>query len=224
VCSVSYSYDEYDYDDYSPNPAPKPFFSVDILIDFKDDSVYLKTGEKNVLDHLSKLLKEEYLADVTFKVKNETLKAHRIIVASGSPVLSAMFQQDFVEKKTGIVEIEDTQPEVFRQLLQYLYTGQSDDMHKEEMALNLLVTADKYGVESLKEECALILIKNLKVENATQILLTAHLHSSSKLLQQTMSFISKNGKAICSKADWLKLMKHYPDLCFQATQLIFLES
>ena len=131
-----------------------------------------------------------------------------------------MFQQDFVEKKTGIVEIKDTKPEVFRQLLQYLYTGKASLIEKDGMAHDLLVAADKYAVETLKEECAEILVKNLKIENALRTLIIAHLHSSSKLHEATLSFMSKHGKAICSRSDWMDLIKTYPELCFQATQLM----
>ena len=195
-------------------------FSVDVVIDFQEFSKYLNKGEKNVLDHLSKLLKEQTLTDVTFKVKNEALKAHTIILAAGSPVLSAMFKNNLIENRTRIVEIKDTKPAVFKQLLQYIYTGNAPEMVREGMAQDLLVAADKYGVESLKEECILVLIKNLKVENAVSTLVFSHLHSSSKLEEETLLFMSLNGTAICSRKDWMDLMKTYPDLCLQATQFM----
>ena len=203
------------YDGHCENSPHSPFFSVDVVIDFKDDLTYMKKGEKNILGHLAKLLNDPSLADVSFKVKNETLKAHTIIVSAGSPVLSAMFQSNFVESRTRIVEIKDTKPAVFKQLLQYLYTGQALEIKQEGMAHDLLVAADKYGVESLKEECANVLIKNLKVETAAQTLITAHLHSSSELYEATLTFMSKHGKAICSRRDWMELIKNYPELCFQ---------
>ena len=46
------------------------------------------------------------MAEVTFKVKNEAIQAHSIIVSAVSPVFSAMFQQDFKEKNTRVVIIE----------------------------------------------------------------------------------------------------------------------
>lgn len=219
-CGNCTGYDKCAYCAYS-----RPFFSVQVVIDFKDDMAYLKTGEKNVLEHLSKLLKEQHLADLTFKVKNETLKAHSIIVAAGSTVLSAMFQHDAdVSHRPRVVEIKDTKPQVFKQLLQYLYTGKVHDIAQEGMAHDLIVAADNYGVESLKDECASVLIRNLKVENAARTLVTAHLQSSPKLHEATLSFMSKHGKAICSRSDWMDIIKSYPELCFQATQLMMMGS
>ena len=131
-----------------------------------------------------------------------------------------MFTQDFIESRTRVVEIKDTKPQVFKQLLQYIYTGKAPEIEREGMAHELIVVADKYGVESLKEECANVLIKNLKVENASRTLITAHLHSSSKLHESTLFFMSQHSKAVCSRPDWMDLMKTYPELCFQAMQLM----
>ena len=198
-----------------------------MLIDFQpsaDSSPYLTTGQSNVLRHLSSLFEDQTFADVTFKVKSETLKAHSNILASGSAVLSTMFQQDFIEGRTKVVDINDTEPQVFRQLLQYLYTGKADLFEEEDMAYDLLMAANKYGVDSLKEECAFVLQQTLQVENATRVLITAHLHSAVQLYETTLSFIAKNGKSICSRPEWFDLMRYYPTICFQATQLMMMGS
>ena len=206
-------------DVYCSNPYEK--FSIEVLIDFKgDSSSCLKKGEKHVLEHLSTLLENQTLADVTFKVGKEVFKAHSNILASGSPVLSAMFTQDFTESRTRVVEIKNTRSQVFKQFLQYIYTGKAE-MEQENMARDLLVAADKYGVESLKEECASVLTKNLKVENAIETLILAHLHSIPHLLQESLSFMATRGKAIISRTeDWMYLMKNYPELSFKANQLM----
>jgi len=85
-----------------------------------------------MLEHLSKLLKEQHLADLTFKVNNERLKAHSIIVAAGSPVLSAMLQRNTTDDRTKVIEIKDTRPQVFKQLLQYLYTEKQPTLNMKE--------------------------------------------------------------------------------------------
>jgi hypothetical protein len=201
----------------------RPSFTVEVLIDFQpstESAPYLTNGQSNVLRHLSSLFDDQTFADVTFKVKSETLKAHSNILASGSAVLSTMFQQDFIEGRSKTVEINDTEPQVFKQLLQYLYTGRADLFDDEDMAHDLLMAADKYGVESLKEECANVLQLNLQVENATRTLITANLHSSLQLYEATLSFIAKNGKSMCSRPEWFDLMRCYPTICFQATQLM----
>jgi len=196
-------------------------FQFEFAVHFSTPCSILGEGEKNVLAHLSQLLEDQTLSDVTFQVQGESIKAHSILVAAGSPVLAAMFQQDFIEKRTRDVKIQDTKAKVFKQLLRYIYTGKAPEIGNEDIARDLLVAADKYAVECLKEECIEILIMKLSVGNAIPILILAHLHSAPKLLQTTLSFMSLNGKAVCLRSmEWGQLMKNYPDLCYTATKYI----
>lgn len=143
-----------------------------------------------------------------------------MIIAAGSSVLAAMFEVDLEEKTTRNVNIEDIRPAVFKQLLNYLYIGVAPDIENENMTADLLVAADKYAVEPLKLECATILCREIKVENAVRLLILAHLHSVSDLFQTALDFIAKNGREVCSRLEWLDLIENYPRLCFQATQLM----
>lgn len=88
------------------------------------------------------------------------------------------------------------------------------------MTADLLVAADKYSVESLKQECATVLCRGVKVDNAAKLLILAHLHSVGDLFKTCMEYIAKNGQDVCSRMDWLDLIEHYPKLSFHATQLI----
>ena len=86
----------------------------------------IRKGEEAALERLSTLFEEKFLADVTFVVEGENIAPHGAIAAADSPVLSAMFQQN----KDRLVKIEGTQPRVFKQLLQYLYTGAASDVER----------------------------------------------------------------------------------------------
>jgi hypothetical protein len=122
------------------------------------------------------------------------------------------------KKKERTVVITDIQSNVFDHLLRYIYTGYAD-MNSVNVA-ELLITADKYGMNSLKEECALNLSLRLSVENATRNLILAHLHNSTILHQSTLDFMSKNAKAVCFRKDWKDLLSKYPELAFAAIQLM----
>jgi len=177
-------------------------------------------GKLVILKHLTSLLENEALADVHFDVTGTRLPAHTLIVSAGSPVLAAMFQNGFEERSTRIVHITDASVEVFRQFLRYLYTGNTPECKEDAMVADLFVMADKYGVDSLKEECALCLAEQLKMENAVNTLIQSHLHSSKTLYEETIYFMSRNALAVCSNSGWLRFMKEYPDLCFEANQRI----
>ncbi|EFX77560.1 hypothetical protein DAPPUDRAFT_198357 [Daphnia pulex] len=196
-------------------PCGKRGYNFEIIIDLASDSSE-RNKTKHVLDHLLKLWNEKPLADVTFKFKSKVIKAHMMIVSSGSPVFCAMFQNDFREKLERTVEIQDIQPNVFEHLLRYIYTGDAD-LDNVDVG-GLLAASEKYGMDSLKEECSLRLSQDLNVENAIRNLVLAHLHNSPTLHQSTLEFISKNSKTICCRADWMELIKNYPELSFVAVK------
>ena len=135
-----------------------------------------------------------------------------------SQVLAAMFQHDLKESQSRVVEVVDILPDVFEQVLQYLYTGKVKEMDK--LAVDLLEAADKYQIDTLKKECGLSLAENLAVDNAAKVLVLAHLHSCSELFEEALDFMAGNAKAVCSRPDWMELIKKYPELAFQATQLM----
>ena len=145
----------------------------------------------------------------------EEIKAHSNII-SGNPVMAAMLSVDMAEAQNRTIDIVDIKPEVFRQLLQFLYTGKANK-EPDGMAENLLAAADKYQVELLKEECAELLAKKLNVANAVRLLVRAHLHNSTSLLSATLLFIKRNARTICSSPEWRELARNYPDLSVLAT-------
>ena len=200
---------------------------IEILIDFKPDFVVsMKKGSKQVLKNLQKLWEHKTGSDVTFKCGDEVIKAHTLILASGSPILSAMFRNDFRENRERMVLIEDIQAKIFENLLQYIYVGkcallENADKDENEVA-DLLIAADKYNVASLKEECELYFSRILTVENAIQYLIFASLHSAPELKESVLDFMAKNIKIICSREEWRELIKINQDLFFEATQHLLL--
>ena len=183
-------------------------------------------GERHVLNSLAKLFESQTLADVTFNVQNQEITGHSNILSAGSPVLAAMFQSDLEESKTRVVDIEDTSPAVFRQLLHYLYTGRVPELDNDEMTEPLFIASDKYQIESLKLLSEKCLLSKLKVTNVVRNLVLAHLHIAPKLTEACLKFIAMNNKAMWDQPEWKDLMKSYPDLFFTASHrmMCFLNS
>lgn len=193
-------------------------FVFQIIVETEPTSIdFLKNGEKRVLNHLSELWESKTLADVTFKCAEKSIKAHTLILASGSPVLAAMFQHDFVENRERVIEISDINPIVFENLLRYIYTGDVGLLEITHVA-QLLVAADKYDVDYLKDECAQLLSRNVTLETATEYLVLSHLHNSSELHELTLEFMSGNAEAVCCRNDWMEVIKNYPELSFIVVQ------
>ena len=115
-----------------------------------------------ILGHLAKLLISGTGSDVEFIVKGKTIPAHSLILRGESPVFTAMFEHDMTESSSRTVVVEDIEPNVFYQLLRYLYSGEMPQEEDDEnMAELLFIAANKYQVEKLKDLCIPLLTKAL---------------------------------------------------------------
>ena len=112
------------------------------------------------------------------------------MIIARSPVFSAMFHSEMLESTQNSVRIEDFPDEIVQGMLEFIYTGRTTDSLKEN-AVDLLRIGDKYGVLGLKENCERIILRNLNVENAAEILVLAHLHSSAALKAKIVTFIHR---------------------------------
>ena len=179
-------------------------------------------GQQQILNHLSKLLDTETMADVNFIVRGQEVKAHSAIVVSGSPVMAAMFEAgNFKESLTRKVEIKDIEPSTFRKMLRYLYTGEAPKLELTSQTELLFLAADKYQIDGLKKICEENLVVNLVLKNAVHLLILADLYYAQKLFEGSLTCLKKNKKVIWNRPEWKQLMKNYPDLFFRASQLIF---
>jgi speckle-type POZ protein len=82
------------------------------------------------------------LSDVTIYAGNQKFPAHRFILSARSSVFEAMLNLDFKEKKENSVTVEES-AEVFKQILEYIYSGQIPT--SECITVELFTAADKVG-------------------------------------------------------------------------------
>jgi speckle-type POZ protein len=108
------------------------------------------------------------------------------------------------EAKKQLVTIEDMQPDVFRALLQFIYTDSLPDMDdpegkpNREMINHLLVAADRYAVDRLKLVCQSILCKNIDVETVSATLALAYQHNCERLKDICLEFITSSSSVMDS--------------------------
>ncbi|NXB28827.1 SPOPL protein, partial [Eulacestoma nigropectus] len=149
----------------------------------------LKVPECRLAEDLGNLWETTRFTDCSFYVGGQEFKAHKSVLAARSPVFNAMFEHEMEESKKNRVEINDVDPEVFKEMMRFIYTGKAPNLEK--MADNLLAAADKYALERLKVMCEEALCSNLSVENVADILILADLHSAEQLKAQAIDFINR---------------------------------
>ncbi|CAM0880334.1 unnamed protein product [Alopecurus aequalis] len=169
-----------------------------------DDSNVEEAESSDITEGLGKLLETEEHADVTFEVQGEECPAHKLVLAMRCPYFKAAFYGPMKEKDSNRIVIDDMQPAVFKVLLRFIYTdslieAMGDDLDgddKKEVTKHLLVAADRYGMEKLKDMCESILCKDLDAESVATTLALAKQHSCSELQDACIRFI-----ASCTKID-----------------------
>ena len=172
-------------------------------------------GEETVLRHLSNLLSSGKGSDVDFIVQNNKISTHSFILKGGSSVFAAMFEHDKTESSSRTVVVDDIEPVVFRQMLQYLYTGNLGPKMSIE---SLFIAADKYQVDKLKDLCSSFLFDDIKVENAVSHLVLAYLHSDEWLQEDCIEFIVNKKQEFFMRQDFKDLCFNYPNLFFEVTK------
>lgn len=176
-------------------------------------------SEKKALKQITNVFVQQTNCDVQFCFEeDQQIGGHTTILTARSPVFAAMFQNNMSESHTGRVTITDIKPEIFKELLHFIYSGRTLTALTEDTAQSLFVLADKYDIEDLKESCVRYLLSTVRVDNAINLMAWAHLHSVDKLKEATLDFSAENGQEIVELDDWEQLMKNYPDICLLVTR------
>jgi speckle-type POZ protein len=162
-------------------------------------------------------------SDVIFKVGGSEFPAHKIILAARSQVFEAMFQHPTKEKSTNHVEIEDTEPEIFKELLRFIYTGRLTAATMEKMAVKLLVVADKYLLPELKAACERHLITLMSIENCFELLMLEddYHHPAYGLREEAINFFRLHPAEVISTDGGKKAKKENLALLFDVQEVAF---
>ena len=168
-----------------------------------------------LVDDLGELWENSRFTDCCLVVADREFRAHKAILAARSPVFRAMFEHDMEESRTNRIEIRDLKPEVFKAMMDFIYTGKEPVLHG--MADAVLAAADKYGLERLKVMCESALCRDLSVENAAHTLFLADLHSTGQLKTQVLNFITAHASEVFQTASWKLMVDTCPHLVAEAS-------
>ena len=108
------------------------------------------------------------------------------------------------------MEVKDLQPDVFAELLTFIYTGNTPNLGK--FARELLAAADKYQVELLKTVCSEKICGSIDVNNCIDLLVIGDTYNALFLKQFSLRFIAKNVESVCETRDWRERLLDHPTL------------
>jgi len=171
-------------------------------------------------------------------------KVHQSVLSARSMVFRRMFQQSnsigatsapevressdtgaaaaagvpaaWSESGSRLVSIPDVNDDVMRHFLLYLYGSRVPEDLDEQLAEELLVVADKYDVERLKNACESALSGSLTTSNVPRLLVIADRHRCSKLKAGALAYLTANPSQILASSDWKMVETNHPSLVADA--------
>eukprot|EP01069_Polyplicarium_translucidae_P006155 Polyplicarium_translucidae@DN2915_c1_g1_i6.p1 len=115
--------------------------------------------------------------DATITCAGETFRASRFILAARSEVFRAMLFGPFKESALGSINLQDVDPRLVPELLQFLSTDSCALFQKQPMTLKdvqdvlrLFAIADEFQIRGLHERSLQLLAKNMTAETVLDIL------------------------------------------------------
>jgi len=180
------------------------------------NGVQFKVADCRLSEDLSTLLENSQFSDAVLDCGGRQFHCHKALLAARSQVFQAMFEHDMEEKKTSRVEIKDVEADVMAEMLRFVYTGKTATS-LETTAADLLAAADKYALERLKVMCEEALCNGLTVENVSEVLILADLHSAEQLKCQAIEFINTRHVAeVMETVGWKQMVGSHPHLIAEA--------
>lgn len=164
-----------------------------------------------LIQSFSRTFDDNTFKDVKFVVGEESLLAHKFVLAARSDVFYAMFVHDTKERKEGVIEMQDVGMAALKSFVKYLYTDQVYNI--EEEVEELLMLADKYNVPSLQDKCQeyMSLNNSINESNAVSYLIKAHKYNS-KLLKKLALLSIRYYISKILQTDDLDSLDPYPSL------------
>ena len=157
-----------------------------------------------------KLFEEMQFSDVNFLIGGREFPAHKSILAARSKVFAAMFQHPVKENSTNQIAIEDMEPEVFQEMLRFIYTGRVLLDKMESLAAGLFIAADKYLLDELKGTCENYLLHHMSPDNCIVLLLHGDLINPSERLKEAAKFFRRYTIEVMATDGWEKAKQENP--------------
>jgi hypothetical protein len=153
--------------------------------------------------------KDPTFSDVKLKVGNKEINAHRMVLASASPVFAACFSHNTTEQTTGVTHFKEVRFNVLEAMVEYIYTGKvSPTVH----LFDLLRVADMYQIMSLKAYCEKQAAALITADTALDTLIEAELSCAPKLEKRAIKCIVENKEKIMFTPEWENKLHPCPHL------------
>ncbi|GCC33090.1 kelch-like ECH-associated protein 1 [Chiloscyllium punctatum] len=147
------------------------------------------------------------LCDVTLQVKHNALEeefvAHKIVLASCSPVFKAMFTNGLKECGMEVIPIVGIHPKVMQRLIEFAYTASITVGEK--CVLHVMNGAVMYQIDSVVKACCKFLVEQLDPSNAIGIASFAEEIGCQELSEKAREYIYLHFSEVAKQEEFFNL-------------------
>ena len=176
---------------------------VDTLPDVKKP---IKDNTFNLGLTLNEARKHGSYTDVTLVCGEREFHAHRVVLATQSQFFKARFEEHWTREDNKIV-MSDITPDTLEAILTFMYTGEIEATHNDELekVLDVLKAAAEYQVTKLQALCERDVFRYLTNNNVIEILIAAEQHKLHQLEEACTTHILKNPSKVRQTEGWENL-------------------
>jgi len=170
----------------------------------------------NLSRALKSFITKKLFSDVSLVCKSpredgpeeESVNVHKVILCARSSKFKAMFSDGFMESSQKQIEIS-IRPAVFKLLLAYMYTGTVDISADE--SVELLMTANEYGLEHLKQLCEQFIERGIDSDNVAWLFEIAEQNDAQQLKKFCLYFILRHFDSVSATESYANLSQQTLD-------------
>ena len=162
-------------------------------------------GDTLIADKLRGL--SDTFSDMTLVCGNVSFKAHRCIMAAWSPVFEKMLaDQKFVEARNSKVTIDDSEPEVLRLFLDFMYGKVVSDDDVKKHQVGLFQISHKYDVQELLQKVEAIIVTNVNEKTFDKVIVLGERYERPDIKAAVAKFVEENRVAILDSDVWKRFV------------------
>ncbi|XP_055376999.1 ankyrin repeat and BTB/POZ domain-containing protein 2 [Condylostylus longicornis] len=152
-----------------------------------------------------KFVNNPELSDVTFRVEGKIFYGHKIVLVTASPRFQSMLSSKLSESNTPTVQINDIRYNIFQLVMQYLYSGDCNNLEiTNDDVLELMAASSFFQLEGLLRFTEARCSEMIDIDNVVAMYIHAKVYNAPKLMEYCQGFLLQNMVALLTYDDSVK--------------------
>jgi len=149
-----------------------------------------------------------FLSDIVFSVGEKEFRAHKNILYIRCKILYEIAKN--YDNDDGPIQIHSVTAEIFKSILDFVYTMKTPEIEDEATATDSLVAADRYECVDLKLYVESVIVdKFLAAENAAEFLIFADSYSCVLLKEAAINLLVADAETVKKADSWSKVRESH---------------